>query len=164
MEKSMCTNLLFAMVLYGACSVLTAASVLPTRIDDPRAVYLDAPAFDVRGDGVADDSAAIQAAIDQAATDHPGDSIVFIPSGRYRLTRTIFIWSGVRVYGYGETRPVFVLGDNTPGYQEDVGLMVMFSGSRPRGAPFPLAMRSIVRPGLAVDPATGLPPLPGCFG
>ena len=114
--------------------MLAAASWLTTRVDDPNAVYLEAPAFEVRGDGVADDSAAIQAAIDQAATGHAGESIVFIPSGRYRLTRTIFIWSGVRVYGYGETRPVFVLADNTPGYQENIGLMVMFSGSRPPGA------------------------------
>ncbi len=123
--------LFLAIVLHGAASVLVAASALSTRIDEPRAVYLEAPAFDVHGDGVADDSAAIQAAIDQAASGYL-EGIVFIPSGRYRLSRTIYVWPGVRVYGYGETRPVFVLGDNTPGYQEGIGLMVMFSGSRPR--------------------------------
>jgi hypothetical protein len=125
--------LLFVIALPGAASVLAATSTLTTRLDDPKAVYLEAPAFDVHGDGVADDGAAIQAAIDKAAGSL-WEGIVFVPSGRYRLTRTLYVWAGVRVYGYGPTRPVFVLGDNTPGYQEGIGLMVMFAGSRPRTA------------------------------
>jgi sugar lactone lactonase YvrE len=124
---------LFVIALQGAASVLTAASALTIRLDDPRAVYLEPPAFDVHGDGVADDSAAIQAAIDQAASSL-WEGIVFVPSGRYRLTRTLYVWAGVRIYGYGPTRPVFVLGENTIGYQEDIGLMVMFAGFRPRAA------------------------------
>jgi hypothetical protein len=123
----------FVIALQGAASVLAAASALTVRLDDPGAVYLEPPAFDVHGDGAADDSAAIQAAIDQAASSI-WEGIVFVPSGRYRLTRTIYVWAGVRIYGYGPTRPVFVLGDNTPGYQEDIGLMVMFAGFRPRPA------------------------------
>ncbi|MEJ2244889.1 MAG: glycosyl hydrolase family 28-related protein, partial [Acidobacteriota bacterium] len=124
---------LFVIVLQGAASILTAASALRIRLDDPRAVYLEPPAFDVHGDGVADDSAAIQAAIDQAASSL-WEGIVFVPSGRYRLTHTLYVWAGVRIYGYGPTRPVFVLGDNTPGYQKDIGLMVMFAGFKPRPA------------------------------
>jgi hypothetical protein len=125
--------LLFAIALNGAFSVFAAESALTARLDDPRAVYLEAPVFNVHGDGVGDDSAAIQAAIDQAASSF-WEGIVFVPSGRYRLTRTIYVWAGVRIYGYGPTRPVFVLGDNTPGYQEGIGLMVMFAGFRPRPA------------------------------
>ena len=124
--------LLFVIALNGATSVL-AASALATRLEDPRAVYLESPVFDVHGDGAADDSTAIQKAIDQAASSL-WEGIVFIPSGRYRLTRTIYVWAGVRIYGYGPMRPVFVLGDNTPGYQEGIGLMVMFTGSRPPAA------------------------------
>jgi hypothetical protein len=122
--------LLFVLALHGAVSVLSAASALTARLDDPKAVCLETPAFDVHGDGSTDDSAAIQQAIDKAASSY-GEGLVFVPSGRYRLTRTIYVWTGVRVYGYGPTRPVFVLGDNTPGYQQDIGLMVMFSGSQP---------------------------------
>ncbi|MBN1568174.1 MAG: SMP-30/gluconolactonase/LRE family protein [Acidobacteria bacterium] len=128
-----CKCFLFAVALHGGVSVLAAASAITTRLDDPRAVHLATPAFKVHGDGVSDDSAAIQEAIDKAAS-RLWEGIVFVPSGRYRLTRTIFIWAGVRVYGYGPTRPVFVLGDNTPGYQQGIGLMVMFSGSRPPAA------------------------------
>ena len=85
------------------------------RLEDPAAVYLTADEFHVHGDGKEDDSAAVQAAIDklQAAK---GEGVVFIPPGRYRISRTIYLWPGVRVIGYGAQRPVFVLGENTPGY------------------------------------------------
>jgi hypothetical protein len=107
-----------------------AASVFTTRLDDPMAVYLTAQAFGAQGNGQADDSAAIQAAIDQAGI-NAHDGIVFVPSGHYRLSRTIYIWPGVRVLGYGTTRPVFVLAKNTPGFQTGIGVMVMFAGQRP---------------------------------
>jgi hypothetical protein len=140
------TSLLVFIVWHGAASVLAASSALTSRLDDPKAVYLEVPAFDVHGDGVADDSAAIQEAIDKAAGS-VWEGIVFVPSGRYRLTRTIYVWAGVRIFGYGPTRPVFVLGENTPGYQQGIGLMVMFAGSRPRsvGAPPPQGFQGSFR-------------------
>jgi hypothetical protein len=107
-----------------------AASVFHTRLDDPKAVYLSAEAFGAHADGQADDSAAIQAAIDKAGNNAQA-GIVFVPQGRYRLTRTIYVWPGVRVLGYGTTRPIFVLAQNTPGFQTGVGVMVVFTGSRP---------------------------------
>jgi hypothetical protein len=58
------------------------ASYYTVRLDDPKAVYLAAA-----GDGVTDDTDAIQKAIDkvQETTRH---GIVFVPEGRYRVTRT----------------------------------------------------------------------------
>jgi hypothetical protein len=106
--------------------------VIATRLDDPKAVYLAAPQFGVHADGTSDDSAAMQAAIDKAESSREG--IVFVPSGRYRLARTVFVWPGVRVFGYGDTRPVFVLAPNTPGFQKGVAGMVSFTGFR---VPFP---------------------------
>ena len=88
------------------------------------------------GDGTSDDSGAIQAALDKAAATTSGNGgLVFVPSGRYRLTRTLYVWRGVRVIGCGATRPVFVLADNTPGYQKGIGLMVMFTHAARPGAP-----------------------------
>ena len=113
----------------GAAS---AQSVFTSRPDDPSAIHLAAPEFPVRGDGTADDTAAIQAAIDKAGSSFSG-GLVFIPSGRYRLTRTVYLWRGVRLVGYGATRPVFVLGDETPGFQQGIGVMVMFTGGGPVG-------------------------------
>src|SRR5690242_13595404 len=119
-----------------ASSALAAPShsVFATAPDDPRAVTAAAPA-----DGVTDATAALQAAIDKAYGDGSG-GIVFLPSGRYRLTHTLYVWSGVRVFGVGATRPVFVLGDHTPGFQQSVATMVIFAGNGPdstRHVPFP---------------------------
>ncbi|QCP14444.1 gluconolaconase [Pseudoduganella umbonata] len=90
--------------------------------DDPRAVVAKA-----KGDGKTDDTAALQAALDKAANDEQG-GVVFLPSGRYRLTRTLTIPLAVRLYGVGPTRPVFVLAPNTPGFQKGVANMVIFTG------------------------------------
>ncbi len=111
----------------------TSASYYPQRPDDAKAVYLTPENFSVHGDGATDDSAAIQEAVDKAAA--RGEGIVFVPSGRYRLTRTIYVWPSVRVIGYGATRPVFVLADDTPGYQQGLGYMFLFAGGKPRKEP-----------------------------
>jgi hypothetical protein len=126
-------TLLCAMLLIGTSSSAQAASVFTTRLDDPKAVYLTADQFGMRGDGKSDDTAAIQAAIDKAAAGGR-EGLLFVPSGRYRLTRTVFVWPGVRVIGYGATRPVFLLADNTPGFQKGVGDMVIFTGVGPGDA------------------------------
>jgi hypothetical protein len=63
--------------------------------------------------------------------------VVFIPEGRYRLGKTIFVWQGIRLIGFGPKRPVFVLGKNTPGFQEGSKTMVHFADYRPQqGRPF----------------------------
>jgi Pectate lyase superfamily protein len=124
--------IIFGTVLLGLVLPLRGASYYPLRLDDSKAVYLTKEQFHVTGDGSADDSAAIQAAIDKAEAEH-GEGIVFVPEGRYRITRTIYVWPSVRVIGYGANRPVFVLADNTPGYQQGIGYMVFFTGGRPGG-------------------------------
>ena len=112
-------------------AVCFAASTYPTRLDDPAAVYLTPEEFHVHGDGKEDDSAAVQAAIDKLQSSK-GEGIVFVPQGRYRISRTIYLWPGVRLIGYGAQRPVFVLGENTPGYQDGIAYMFFFAGARPR--------------------------------
>lgn len=143
MARSFWIPLLVACVCRAALG--SSTSVFTTRLDDPKAVYLTAQAFGARGDGVADDSAALQAAIDKAEN-HARQGIVFVPSGRYRLTRTIYVWPGVRIFGYGATRPVFVLAPNTPGFQTGEGVMVMFTGFR-FDARFRARMRAFRGPG-----------------
>ncbi len=114
-----------------AQAALAGNSVYTARPDDPAAAYLTPDAFAVRGDGVADDTAAVQAAINRVQeTTRRG--IVFLPAGRYRLTKELQVWSGIRLIGYGATRPVLVLGANTPGYQEGSGkYLVHFVSDRP---------------------------------
>jgi sugar lactone lactonase YvrE len=110
--------------MFCLCSVALAASFITTRPDDSRAVYLDATA------AKADSSAALQAAIDKASS-AGREGIVFVPADRYTLTRTIYVWPGVRLIGYGATRPVLVLPPQTPGFQKGMGVMVMFTGLTP---------------------------------
>ncbi len=148
------TLILCGFALLAASPGSHAASVYPLRLDDPKAVYLTRDQFPVHADGQADDSAAVQAAINKVE-ETTGEGILFVPEGRYRITRTIYVWSGVRVIGYGERRPVFVLPDNTPGFQDGIGYMIFFSGNRPRAAG---ARRFPFRPPPA--PPGGVPPNP----
>src|SRR5579864_2407875 len=114
---------------------MNAQSFYPVRLVDKAAVYLSNSAdhFGAKGDGVADDTAALQKAIDTVAdTTHQG--IVFIPEGHYRLTHTLYVWPGVRLIGYGTRRPVLMLAPNTPGYEIGPSYMVLFAGGRTRGS------------------------------
>jgi hypothetical protein len=102
-----------AAVLIGSSPVRAATgSTLLTIPSDPHAVTVKAKA-----DGRSDDTAAIQGAIDSArdATGH-------------RLTRSILVPQGVRVFGVGATRPVLVLGDATPGFQQGISTLIVFTG------------------------------------
>lgn len=99
-----------------------AGSVYTTMPDEPRAVIVHGI-----GDGKADDTAAIQTAIDEASKGNQG-GIVFMPSGRYRITRTLLVPLGVRVFGVGANRPVIYLGDNTQGFQKGIANLVVFTG------------------------------------
>jgi hypothetical protein len=95
----------------------TGGSVYTLKINDPRAVYFTREKFDVSTDGTGDNATALQAAIDLVQK-QSGNGIVFIPEGTYRLGKAVYLWTGIRLIGYGATRPVFKLGDKTPGYQE----------------------------------------------
>jgi hypothetical protein len=119
--------------MIALCAVLASAvlsSFYPVRLDDPKATYLGEGGFSVAGDGVRDDTDGIQSAIDHVQRTS-GQGIVFVPSGTYRISLTLVVWPGVRVIGYGPTRPVLKLADNTPGYQDRERFMVFFAGRGP---------------------------------
>jgi Pectate lyase superfamily protein/SMP-30/Gluconolactonase/LRE-like region len=128
------------LLLVAALALLSAATASPTsgpsyypsRVQDSKAVYLDSAEFSVHGDGQADDTDALQSAVNKVQHDR-NQGIVFVPAGRYRLSRTIYIWPGIRLIGFGATRPTFVLARNTPGFQQGPSYMVFFAGSRPAG-------------------------------
>jgi hypothetical protein len=120
-------------------SATTSVSAFQTMPDDPHAVVVRA-----KGDGATDDSDAIQQAINSASNQGEG-GLVFLPSGRYRITRSILIPSAVRVYGVGTTRPVFVLAPHTPGFQKGVANMViMTGGEQGNGSKVPMPVPSAV--------------------
>src|SRR5205823_269927 len=104
-------RLVLSLAIVALTAQARAQSVFTQKPDDPGAITL-AP-NQAKGDGVADDTAALQALVNQARA-----GIAFIPEGRYRITKTIYVPVGTRVIGYGKNRPVFVLAPNTPGFQE----------------------------------------------
>jgi sugar lactone lactonase YvrE len=125
--------LIAALTLFSATTAsASGSSYYPNRLQDSKAVYLDSAEFSVHGDGQGDDTDALQSAINKVQHDR-NQGIVFVPSGRYRLSRTIYIWPGIRLIGFGATRPTFVLAPNTPGFQQGPAYMVFFAGSRPAG-------------------------------
>jgi hypothetical protein len=98
---------------------LSSKSFFSQSLVDHQAVYLTQDQFHVKGDGVSDDSDAIQAAINKVKQTM-NFGIVFIPEGTYRISKTIYIPKAIRLIGYGQNRPTIVLGANTPGFQEEV--------------------------------------------
>jgi hypothetical protein len=63
--------------------------------ESPGAVNVRSAPYDARGDGRADDTAAIQLAIDE-------NEIVFLPKGCYRLTRTLELRPRTKLIGVGQ--------------------------------------------------------------
>jgi hypothetical protein len=98
-------------------ALMLAQSVYRQRPDDPRAVDARPGVAGLHGDGLSDDADALQASINHVQ-ETTGEGIVFLAEGRYRLSHTIYLWSGIRLIGYGEHRPTFVLADHTPGFQK----------------------------------------------
>ena len=111
---------------------LRADSFYPIRPDDSRAVDLTKEAFGTHADGIGDDADALQQAINRVQeTTRAG--VVLIPEGRYRLGKTVYVWQGIRLIGYGAKRPVLVLGKATPGFQDGSGrYMIHFADTRPQ--------------------------------
>jgi hypothetical protein len=60
--------------------------------ESPGAADVTAPPYNARGDGIADDTAAIQRAIDE-------NTVVILPKGYFRVTRPIRLKAGTRLVG-----------------------------------------------------------------
>jgi len=107
---------LMLLSIFSMCDS-NATSVYPVRMNDPQAVFLTPENFEVYGDGISDDADALQQAINKVQ-ETTRNGIVFVPEGRYRLGKTVHVWEGIRLIGFGAKRPVFVLREGTPGFQE----------------------------------------------
>ena len=93
-------------------------SYYPLKPLDESAIYFEPSNFEIFADGERNDSYALQAAIDRVVDLH-GSGILFIPSGTYLLEHTIHVWWGVRLIGYGPTRPLLLVKENSPGCQSE---------------------------------------------
>ncbi len=98
-------------------------SVYQKKPNDPEATFFTAEKFNIKADGKMDVSDELQAAINQVKNEK-SFGILFIPEGKYRITKTIYVPGAIRLIGYGLNRPEIILGKNTPGFQK------LDSGSR----------------------------------
>lgn len=110
------------------CSIIGTAEAAPRRTasnsvyktapKDEKAVYFTPENFPITNDGKTDVTASLQKAInDLKQSQNMG--IVFIPEGDYLISGTVYIPKSIRVIGYGNRRPVFILAKNSPGFQEE---------------------------------------------
>jgi hypothetical protein len=94
-------------------------SIYKDRLNDPEAVYFTPGNFKITADGSTDVSDELQKAIDLIKNEK-NFGILFIPEGKYRISKTIYIPKAVRLIGYGKKRPLIFLAENSPGYQDPV--------------------------------------------
>ncbi|RAI97719.1 pectate lyase-like protein [Chitinophaga skermanii] len=83
----------------------------------------------------ADISDELQAAINQLKKDK-SFGVIFLPAGKYYISKTIYIPTAIRLIGYGKTRPIISLKKNSPGFQTEkpndkgkAGYMFWFTSS-----------------------------------
>ncbi|MEQ9103463.1 MAG: glycosyl hydrolase family 28-related protein [Rhodothermales bacterium] len=115
-------------VLFCSSLTIKAQSVYTQVPDDPEAHFFTSDNFDIVADGTHDVSDALQAAINRLKKER-NFGILFIPEGKYRISRTIHVPKAIRIIGYGENRPEFILGENTPGYQDENNYMFWFTSN-----------------------------------
>ena len=107
-----------------------STSIYTGKLNDVRAVYLTEENFGVHADGKGDDAPALQKAIN-TVEEKTKNGVVYIPEGFYRLGKTVNLWRGIRLIGYGKNRPVFMLATHSPGYLDGEGkYMVRFCDRR----------------------------------
>ncbi len=104
---------------YACVFGVSLESVYTQRPADPEAFYFTPEQYGITADGKTDVSDPLQAAINQLKREK-NFGILFIPEGKYRISKTIFIPAAIRLIGYGKKRPEIILTKNAPGFQAEV--------------------------------------------
>ena len=124
-------NTIILILLWIICTQLYDVqlnSIYPLKPNDSEAFYFTPENYPIKADGKMDVSDALQAAINQVKKEK-NFGILFIPEGKYKISKTIYIPTAIRLIGYGKNRPEFILAKNSPGFQEevadDIGIVFM---------------------------------------
>lgn len=113
---SCCLCLSFVLAISGKDY---GASIYVQKPVDSYARYFSEEAYGIKPDGKSDVSDALQEAINELKR-NDNFGILFIPEGKYLISKTIYIPNSVRLIGYGKKRPEIILAKNSPGFQEPV--------------------------------------------
>lgn len=96
-------------------AIMNGLSFYKEMLADSSAVYFAEPFYDVKKDGSEDVSEQLQDAI-YAVVRKAGYGVLFVPEGKYLLSKTIYVPKAVRIIGYGENRPEFILKNHAEGF------------------------------------------------
>ena len=119
----------------GACGLVTptptgaAEPRIPALQWEPRSDWINVKDLGAKGDGVADDTAAIQQAFDRVkdSTDWMAclhNRVVYLPAGKYRITATLTIANATGGWVVGHGRDTVLLWDGPEG-----GTMYLSNGA-----------------------------------
>lgn len=106
---------LACMLFCARIQSINLESVYTQKPEDPEAFYFTT----TNSNGNTDVSDALQTAINQVKKEK-NFGILFIPEGKYKISKTIYIPNAIRLIGYGKKRPEFILARNSPAYQSEV--------------------------------------------
>lgn len=119
MKKVFNSFILLFIVAAGWAATVNSVSVYTQRPADSEAVYFTSDNYRIKADGSIDVTDELQRALNDVKEKY-NFGIVFIPEGKYRISRTIYIPNAVRLIGYGKNRPIVFLAKDSPGYQQEV--------------------------------------------
>ena len=123
MRKSLSLMLLCLMFAIGASA--QGESAYKQKFADPNAEFFTPENYGIKADGKMDVSDQLQAAINKVKTDKNFGTL-YIPEGKYLISKTIYVPGAVRLIGYGEKRPEIILAKNT--FVDQEGWMFWYTG------------------------------------
>lgn len=115
-------------ILFFIPFVTKAQSVYTNAPDDQEALFFTSESFNIKANGKQDVSDALQLAINKLKKER-NFGILFIPEGKYLISKTIYVPKAIRIIGYGQNRPEFILAKNTDGYLDEFNYMFWFTSN-----------------------------------
>jgi len=116
------------LILFLSPFATKAQSVYTQVPDDQEALFFTSELFNSKANGKQDVSDALQLAINKLKKER-NFGILFIPEGKYLISKTIYVPKAIRIIGYGKNRPEFILGKNTTGYRDENNYMFWFTSN-----------------------------------
>ena len=106
--------------------ITVAASIQAGTDSSPCTRYVDD--YGAVGDGVADDTHAIQKAVDDGFDGvwHNPVHVLFSPGKTYRVSKQVVLWAGVQLDTDASNPATILLGANTPGYGDPTQVKNVF--------------------------------------